>query len=335
MRNHFGLIGLVAILLLVVADAQAYRAEATVTVIACSPTAGDSDGGNNQVLAAANSATGGDCGNGQSAIAQGAGSGDIALGVVAATAEGAGPEGTHRATSVGSFDDRLVIQAPAEVNQVEIAITVQFTASTTGSFPLSQDLLVGSVSVPPNEVDIRLCNPDLCPDDAIADVFVSEVFVAQRGALNGQFSDIFVQMLAKADVIQGVAGFAGSVTVTVNDDSGAILVSDSGVFGNGAADTDGDGQPDNNDNCIAHANADQRDSDMDGYGNRCDADFDDNCIVNTVDLGLFRLAYFTTDADADLDGDGIVNAVDLGILKSLFFAPPGPSSSTSSCGSAR
>ena len=98
-----------------------------------------------------------------------------------------------------------------------------------------------------------------------------------------------------------------------------------------AADTDGDGITDDVDNCVAHANADQRDSNGDGFGNRCDADLNDDCIVNPIDLGIFRVAFFGTDPHADLNGDGVVNPVDLGIFRSLFFLPPGPSGAPNAC----
>ncbi|MFK7885568.1 MAG: DUF4832 domain-containing protein [Gammaproteobacteria bacterium] len=89
-------------------------------------------------------------------------------------------------------------------------------------------------------------------------------------------------------------------------------------------DVDGDGVDDAVDNCVAQANADQRDTDSDGYGNRCDADFNNDLIVNVVDLGLLRVDFFATgDLDTDLDGDGVVNAVDLGILRSLYLQPLG------------
>lgn len=92
-----------------------------------------------------------------------------------------------------------------------------------------------------------------------------------------------------------------------------------------AGDADGDGVADPDDNCTEHANAAQRDSDGDGYGNRCDADFNGDGAVNFLDLGIMKSRFFTADADADLNGDGAVNFLDLGILKSLFFKPPGPS----------
>ena len=91
-----------------------------------------------------------------------------------------------------------------------------------------------------------------------------------------------------------------------------------------AVDTDGDGVENSFDNCIEHANPDQRDTNADGFGNRCDADFNGDLIVNAIDLGHLKLMFFSNDPDADLDGDGVVNVIDLGILRSLFFGSPGP-----------
>ncbi|MFK7887815.1 MAG: S8 family serine peptidase [Gammaproteobacteria bacterium] len=91
-------------------------------------------------------------------------------------------------------------------------------------------------------------------------------------------------------------------------------------------DTDGDGVLDSADNCTLVANADQRDTNGDGYGNICDADLNNDGVVNPVDLGLFRAVFFQGgDLDADFNGDGVVNATDLGIIRTLFFQPPGPS----------
>jgi uncharacterized repeat protein (TIGR03806 family) len=94
-------------------------------------------------------------------------------------------------------------------------------------------------------------------------------------------------------------------------------------LGFGVADGDGDGYADNVDNCPGLANADQRDSDADGHGNRCDADLNNDNLVNALDLVLFKQRFGSTDADADLNGDGIVNALDLSRLKALFGKPPG------------
>jgi hypothetical protein len=92
-----------------------------------------------------------------------------------------------------------------------------------------------------------------------------------------------------------------------------------------AADTDSDGIADSSDNCTLAPNAEQIDADADGFGNACDADFNNDCVVNFSDLGYLRTVFFTTDALADLNGDGVVNFSDLGILRLAFFSPPGPS----------
>ena len=90
-------------------------------------------------------------------------------------------------------------------------------------------------------------------------------------------------------------------------------------------DPDGDGIPDGEDNCTLVSNPDQRDTNGDGFGNACDADLDNNGVVNVVDLGLLRSVFFTDDADADFNGDGVVNVVDLAVMRASFFGPPGPS----------
>ena len=90
-------------------------------------------------------------------------------------------------------------------------------------------------------------------------------------------------------------------------------------------DTESDGVVDGSDNCLLSINADQTDTDNDGYGNQCDPDFDNNLIVNASDLAFLKTKFFLPDADADLNGDSVVNAGDLAIMKSFFFKPPGPS----------
>ncbi len=90
-------------------------------------------------------------------------------------------------------------------------------------------------------------------------------------------------------------------------------------------DSDSDGFGNNTDNCTLVPNPRQRDTDLDGYGNFCDPDFDGNLVVNAADLAYFKKQFFTTFADADLNGDGLVNAGDLAILKTFYFKAPGPS----------
>ncbi|MEK6777346.1 MAG: DUF1566 domain-containing protein [bacterium] len=117
---------------------------------------------------------------------------------------------------------------------------------------------------------------------------------------------------------------------------------------NGACDTDGDGIPDNQDNCPLISNPKQQDKDSDGvgnacdnctltanpsqcdangdgYGNICDPDLDNNGMVETRDSKLFRKVFGTSDPDADFDCNGLVDIPDSRILKKYMGKPPGPS----------
>jgi hypothetical protein len=98
-----------------------------------------------------------------------------------------------------------------------------------------------------------------------------------------------------------------------------------GELANAAQDTDGDGFADSGDNCTLVVNADQRDTNGDGFGNVCDGDLTNDCVVNVGDIARMREVFFTNDADADLNGDGIVNFADLTRLRAGLFQPPGPS----------
>jgi hypothetical protein len=112
------------------------------------------------------------------------------------------------------------------------------------------------------------------------------------------------------------------------DSEGAAYV----VFGRAAApDSDGDGVPDDADNCTEVANADQRDTNGDGFGNICDADLDDNCLVAGNDWLIMRDALGMNDPHADLNGDGIVARQDVLILFTSRFQPPGPSGIPNAC----
>lgn len=124
------------------------------------------------------------------------------------------------------------------------------------------------------------------------------------------------------------AGRSDAPDVGVEDVTGGVRVQgaavDIGAYEVGA-DSDGDGVADAVDNCTQQANSSQLDTDGDGYGNLCDADLNNDGIVNFLDLGLLRLVFFSSDANADFNGDGTVNFSDLGIMRALFLLPPGPS----------
>jgi pimeloyl-ACP methyl ester carboxylesterase len=91
-------------------------------------------------------------------------------------------------------------------------------------------------------------------------------------------------------------------------------------------DSDGDGVPDATDNCTFVVNPAQIDTDADGSGNRCDADFNNDCIVNSADVNLF-IAAFQSGLHPplyDLDNNQFVNSVDFNITQAMLGSPPGP-----------
>lgn len=119
-------------------------------------------------------------------------------------------------------------------------------------------------------------------------------------------------------------GFIGETTLRYRAED-AFGASDALVTVVVRIDEDKDGVDDAIDNCLGIGNPAQRDTDNDGYGNRCDADLDNSGFVAFPDLAQFKSRFATSDADADLDGNGFVNFSDLATLRSLFGAPPGPS----------
>ena len=90
-------------------------------------------------------------------------------------------------------------------------------------------------------------------------------------------------------------------------------------------DADSDGVADSADNCTLVANPDQRDTNDDGYGNACDADLDNDGVINFADLALFKSVFLSNSEDADFNGDGYVNFGDLALVKGSFLGAPGPS----------
>jgi len=95
------------------------------------------------------------------------------------------------------------------------------------------------------------------------------------------------------------------------------------VFDASAQDSDGDGTPDVADNCLNVSNT-QVDPDLDGYGNRCDADFDQDGDIDEDDFDYYYSC--TIDPACDLDEDGFIGGIDeFGVFSSMFGGPPGPS----------
>ncbi len=113
--------------------------------------------------------------------------------------------------------------------------------------------------------------------------------------------------------------------VYLNAALGIALLTCVGAARAASTDGDGDGVLDSADNCLILANANQRDTNGDGYGNACDPDFNGNGIVDSQDGALLK-ARFGSSAypDQDLNGNGIVDSQDGARLKARFGQPPGP-----------
>jgi hypothetical protein len=120
-----------------------------------------------------------------------------------------------------------------------------------------------------------------------------------------------------------------------NDNDGAIDMADSFCTSFGdlreEPDADSDGVTDAEDSCVFVANPTQLDSDQDGYGNACDADYNDNGVVDNLDFLSIRKAFGETtgspgwDPQLDADGDGAIGNAEFNLVRTAFGAAPGPS----------
>ena len=118
---------------------------------------------------------------------------------------------------------------------------------------------------------------------------------------------------------------------------GLVLIGSSIAWGVGAGvdpDTDYDGIWDPFDNCVLVPNgplestgscSSMEDGDLDGYGNPCDGDVNNNGVVGLPDVGLMLNALGSSDATADLNCNGVVGLPDVGMALLALGQEPGPS----------
>lgn len=98
-----------------------------------------------------------------------------------------------------------------------------------------------------------------------------------------------------------------------------------------AADGDGDGVNDRVDNCLNSPNPNQIDTDGDGCGNACDADYDQSGMVDADDFQYFRSVMGRKEGDANFDpnadhnDDGKIGGSDFVIFRGHMNLEPGPS----------
>lgn len=162
---------------------------------------------------------------------------------------------------------------------------------------------------------VRTCGP------LSAGAGVSELLLSRGETVDGATIDSWIV------TSEAVAGVDVVALANLTDGGRALLaIGDPPLL-----DLDGDGVPDTADNCKRIDNPDQRDTDADGIGNRCDPDLNNDCLVNIADLALFKARFLSTDPDADFDGSGLVNIADLAVVRDFFLAPPGPSGLADLC----
>lgn len=109
-------------------------------------------------------------------------------------------------------------------------------------------------------------------------------------------------------------------------------------FAGSITDGDSDGVPDQYDNCTTTANGPlaggcsaQDDTDLDGYGDSCDADWDNDTFIGGTDFLAFSAAFGATPVDVnwdqkiDSDCDGNIGGTDFLLFSAQFGGAVGPS----------
>lgn len=108
--------------------------------------------------------------------------------------------------------------------------------------------------------------------------------------------------------------------------AGFAALSNAGVT---LPDQDADGIPDEWDNCLVAPNPSQLDSDLDGIGNECDCDFDNNNFCDGSDFLIFGANYLMSvppaNPNCDMDGNLFVDGSDFLLFGGLYLQAPGPS----------
>ncbi|MBW2416983.1 MAG: hypothetical protein JRH19_00465 [Deltaproteobacteria bacterium] len=143
------------------------------------------------------------------------------------------------------------------------------------------------------------------------------------------FDGTIVISFVAVDALDGLTGLSSGAGLPVDFVESDLSAAEScqGI----PCDSDGDGVCDFQDNCVDVSNANQCDTNLDGFGNACDPDSDGDLVVGVADFNDLRTyfgqscASWGTCADVDCSCDGTVGLPDFNVLRSHFGAAPGPS----------
>ncbi len=85
-------------------------------------------------------------------------------------------------------------------------------------------------------------------------------------------------------------------------------------------DDDGDGVADAVDNAWATINPNQIDADLDMFGNMCDADFNNDAIVDLTDFVALKAVWLGSDSIIDMNSSGLVDIDDFYLLQTRWLS---------------
>ncbi len=221
------------------------------------------------------------------------------------------------------------------LNDVNNPVSTNFGSTVNALFGGDpQDFNGGAVIINSQALDDLSAKLTLTVPVTLGDSFLLTGFVL--GGIAPQPDPADLDPEDPVDVVpsSGVIDFSNSANIRILVPEGYAFEGDDSLLDNIVlvpGDSDSDGEPDATDNCTNVSNANQLDSDSDGYGNACDGDFNNDCIINFGDIAAFANEFLGTNATFDLNGDGAVNFPDFSILANAFMSNPGPGLSTGLC----